>query len=103
MPPATTRHYWHYRDDFHIHTRLQAFSTRGCIPLSLSLDNLIAGTRLGLLGVSPVLAAAIFAAITVLMSFVGLRLGRAVGRLIPIRADLVSGIALVIMAVVLAL
>jgi putative Mn2+ efflux pump MntP len=73
------------------------------IPLSLSLDNLIAGTSLGLLGVSPVLAAAIFAAITVLMSFVGLRLGRAVGRLIPIRADLVSGIALVIMAVVLAL
>jgi putative Mn2+ efflux pump MntP len=73
------------------------------IPLSLSLDNLIAGTSLGLLGVSPVLAAAIFAAITVLMSFVGLCLGRAIGRLIPIRADLLSGIALVIMAVVLAL
>jgi hypothetical protein len=34
---------------------------------------------------------------------VGLCLGRAIGRLIPIRADLVSGIALVIMAVVLAL
>ena len=73
------------------------------IPLSLSLDNLIAGTSLGLLGVSPLLSAAVFAAITALMSFVGLRLGRAVGRLIPIRADLVSGIALVIMAVVLAL
>jgi putative Mn2+ efflux pump MntP len=56
-----------------------------------------------LLGVSPVLAAAIFAAITVVMSFVGLRLGRAIGRVIPIRADLLSGIALVIMAVVLAL
>jgi manganese efflux pump family protein len=73
------------------------------IPLSLSLDNLIAGTSLGMLGVSPLLAAAVFAAVTVLMSFVGLRLGRAIGRLIPIRADLVSGIALVIMAVVLAL
>jgi manganese efflux pump family protein len=73
------------------------------IPLSLSLDNLVAGTSLGLLGVSPLLAAAIFAAITVVMSFVGLRLGRAIGRLIPIRADLLSGIALVIMAVVLAL
>ena len=73
------------------------------IPLSLSLDNLLAGTSLGLLGASPVLAAAVFAAITVLMSFVGLCLGRAIGRLIPIRADLLSGIALVIMAVVLAL
>ena len=73
------------------------------IPLSLSLDNIVAGTSLGLLGFSPVLSAAIFAAITALMSFVGLCLGRAVGRLIPIRSDFLSGIALVIMAVVLAL
>jgi putative Mn2+ efflux pump MntP len=50
-----------------------------------------------------VLAAAIFAAITALMSYVGLCLGRAAGRLIPIRSDFLSGIALVIMAVVLAL
>lgn len=35
------------------------------------------------------------------MSFVGLCLGRAVGRLIHIRADLLSGMALVVMAVVL--
>ena len=73
------------------------------IPLSLSLDNLLAGTSLGLLGFSPVLSAAIFAAITTLMSFVGLLIGRGIGRLIRIRADLLSGIALVIMAVVLAL
>jgi manganese efflux pump family protein len=73
------------------------------IPLSLSLDNLLAGTSLGLLGFSPVLSATIFGAITALMSFVGLYLGRAAGRLIPIRSDLLSGIALVIMAVVLAL
>jgi putative Mn2+ efflux pump MntP len=45
----------------------------------------------------------IFAAITTLMSFVGLHLGRAAARLIRIRSDLLSGIALVIMAVVLAL
>ena len=73
------------------------------IPLSLSVDNVVAGTSLGLLGFSPVLSAAIFAAITALMSFVGLRLGRAAGRRIPIRSDLLSGIALVVMAVVLAL
>jgi putative Mn2+ efflux pump MntP len=73
------------------------------IPLSLSLDNLLAGTSLGLLGFPPVLSAMIFAVITAVMSFVGLRIGRAVGRLIRIRADLLSGIALVVMAVVLAL
>lgn len=72
------------------------------IPLLLSLDNLLAGTSLGLLGFPPVLSAAIFAAITAVMSFAGLYLGRATGRLIRIRADLLSGIALVIMAVVLA-
>ena len=72
------------------------------IPLSLSLDNLLAGTSLGLLGFSPVFSATILAAITALMSFVGLCLGRVIGRLIRIRSDLLSGIALVIMAVVLA-
>jgi putative Mn2+ efflux pump MntP len=73
------------------------------IPLSLSLDNLLAGTSLGLLVFSPVLSAAIFAAITTVMSLVGLYLGRAAARLIRIRSDLLSGTALVIMAVVLAL
>ncbi|MDX6294951.1 MAG: manganese efflux pump family protein [Kribbellaceae bacterium] len=73
------------------------------IPLSLSLDNLLAGTSLGLLGFSPVLSASVFATITTLMSFVGLCLGRFTGRLIRIRSDLLSGVALVIMAVVLAL
>jgi manganese efflux pump family protein len=73
------------------------------IPLSLSLDNLLAGTSLGLLGFSAVLSATIFAAITAVMSFVGLCIGRATGHFIRIRADLLSGVALVGMAVVLAL
>lgn len=73
------------------------------IPLSLSLDNLFAGASLGLLGFSPVLLAAMFGAITALMSFVGLYLGRAVARVVHIRADLLGGTALVIMAVMLAL
>jgi manganese efflux pump family protein len=70
---------------------------------SAFLDNIVAGTSLGLLGFPAVLSAVIFAVITALMSFVGLYLGRAARRLIPIRSDLLSGIALVIMAVVLAL
>jgi putative Mn2+ efflux pump MntP len=73
------------------------------IPLSLSLDNLLAGTSLGLLGFPPVFSALIFAVVTAVMTFVGLCLGRVVGRLIRIRADLLSGIALIVMAVVLAL
>jgi putative Mn2+ efflux pump MntP len=73
------------------------------IPLSLSLDNLLAGTSLGLIGFSPVLSAVVFAVITTLMTFVGLHLGRAAAHLVRIRADLLSGIALVAMAVYLVL
>ena len=73
------------------------------IPFSLSVDNLVTGTSLGLLGFSPVFSAVVFGAITALMSFIGLRLGRVAARFIPIRMDLLSGIALIVMAVVLAL
>ncbi len=73
------------------------------IPLTLSLDNLLAGTTLGLLGFPAVLSALIFAAITALMSFAGLYVGRALAHVVRIRSDLLSGVALVIMAVVLAL
>lgn len=73
------------------------------LPLPLSMDNVIAGTSLGLLGVSPWISAAIFGAITAVMSFAGLQLGRAASHLIRIRSDLLSGVALIIMAVVLVL
>jgi len=71
------------------------------LPLPLSLDNVMAGASLGLLGFSPWLAASVFGAITALMAFVGLRLGRAASRLIRIRSDLLGGSATVIMALVL--
>ncbi len=73
------------------------------IPLSLSLDNLLAGTGLGMLGFPPVFTAAVFGTMTVLMTFVGLQLGGVVARFIPIRSDLLSGAGLSIMAVVLVL
>lgn len=73
------------------------------LPLPLSLDNLIAGTSLGLLGFSPWFSAVVFGAITAVMSLVGLRIGRLAARLIRIRADVLSGSVLVIMAIVLAL
>jgi putative Mn2+ efflux pump MntP len=73
------------------------------IPLALSLDNLFAGASLGLLGLPPWSSAAVFGAITAVMSLAGLQLGRATARLIRIRSDLLSGIALMAAAVVLPL
>jgi putative Mn2+ efflux pump MntP len=73
------------------------------LPLPLSLDNAFAGTSLGLLGFSPWVTAPVFGAITALMTFVGLGLGRAVAHFIRLRSDLLTGVALVIMAFVLGL
>jgi putative Mn2+ efflux pump MntP len=73
------------------------------IPLSLSLDNLLAGTGLGMLGFPPVVTAAVFGTMTALTTFVGLQLGGVVARFIPLRPDLLSGMGLAIMAVVLVL
>ena len=67
----------------------------------LSADNVVAGTSLGLLGFSPWLAAPVFGAITALMVLIGLQLGRAAAGFIRIRSDLLTGVALVVMATVL--
>ena len=71
------------------------------IPLSLSLDNLVAGASLGLLGLSPWFASLLFGAITAVMSLLGLLIGRSVARLVPTRSDVVSGVALIASAVLL--
>jgi putative Mn2+ efflux pump MntP len=67
----------------------------------LSADNIVAGTSLGLLGVSPWLAPAVFGVTTTLIALVGLYLGRAAAGLIRIRPDLLTGAALVVMATVM--
>ena len=71
------------------------------LPLPLSLDNVVAGTSLGLLGFSPWLAAPIFGTITAVMALIGLQLGRLVSSFLRIRSDLLTGVALVVMAVAL--
>jgi manganese efflux pump family protein len=73
------------------------------IPLSLSLDNLLAGTGLGMLGFPPVFTATVFGTMTAITTLLGLQLGGVVARFIPLRADLLSGIGLSVMAVVLVL
>ena len=67
----------------------------------LSADNVVAGTSLGLLGFSPWLAPPVFGVITALMALVGLQIGRAAAHVIRIRPDLLTGVALVVMATVL--
>ena len=71
------------------------------LPLPLSVDNIVAGTSLGLLGFSPWVAPPVFGAITAVMTFIGLEIGRAAAHFIRIRSDLLTGVALVIMAIVL--
>src|SRR3954467_1234996 len=68
------------------------------LPLPLSIDNVVAGTSLGLLGYSPSAAPAPFGSTTAVMTFVGLGIGRAAARFIRIRADLLTGVALLVMS-----
>jgi manganese efflux pump family protein len=69
------------------------------LPLPLSVDNVVAGASLGLIGFSPWLAPPVFGAITALMTFAGLLIGKAAARYIRIRSDLVTGVALIVMAI----
>lgn len=68
------------------------------LPVPLSLDNLIAGTGLGLAGLSPVVPAVLFGTITFAMSLAGLQLGQGLSYLLPLRVrwEFVTGAALII-------
>jgi manganese efflux pump family protein len=78
------------------------WATRG-LPLPLSVDNVAAGASLGLAGYSPWLAPALFGMITFVMSVAGHQIGRTAARLIPrIRTDLLTGLAFVAMAALVA-
>lgn len=72
------------------------------LPLPLSLDNVIAGTGLGMIGLSMLVPAVLFGVITLLMTLAGLQLGGMIARLVPVRArwDVLVGAALVIEALV---
>jgi len=75
------------------------------LPLPLSVDNVAAGTALGLAGYSPWLAPILFGVITFVISIAGHQIGRTVAHFfdfIPhINTDLLTGIAFVAMAVFL--
>jgi putative Mn2+ efflux pump MntP len=73
------------------------------LPLSLSLDNLVAGTSLGMIGFPIAISVIVIGAISALMSWAGLRLGSRALDLIKPRSELLAGVALVVVAVALAL
>lgn len=68
------------------------------LPLSLSLDNLIAGTTLGMIGFPILLSVTIIGVMSSLLSFAGLRLGRTAVNLLRFRADLIGGVVLIFIA-----
>ncbi len=68
------------------------------LPLSLSLDNLVAGTTLGMIGFPMLMSVAIIGAMSALLSFAGLRLGRTAVNVLSIRGELISGVVLIFIA-----
>jgi putative Mn2+ efflux pump MntP len=63
--------------------------------LLLSVDNLLAGIGVGVMGQPFVLSALVIGTISTLMCFAGLYLGQILRRFIPKRAELLAGIYLV--------
>lgn len=81
------------------HADLDMKTARRWLPVPLSIDNVAAGATLGLAGFSPWLAPFLFAFTTFVMSVAGHQLGRTIANFIPrLRTDLLTGIALLVMA-----
>ena len=74
------------------------------LPLPLSIDNLVGGAGLGLLGFNPWISALVLGLMTFVLTMVGLLLGRLIARLVRlnVRYELLTGAGLVIQAIVLA-
>ena len=68
------------------------------LPLSLSLDNLVAGTSLGMIGFPILLSVTIIGAMSALFAMTGLKLGRTAVNLLRFRAELIGGVVLVFIA-----
>ncbi|HYJ87064.1 MAG TPA: manganese efflux pump [Pyrinomonadaceae bacterium] len=73
------------------------------LPLSMSLDNLIAGASLGMVGFPLLISVAVIGSMSALMSLAGLRLGSLAVSFLRINTELVGGVALVLIALVLAI
>jgi putative Mn2+ efflux pump MntP len=76
------------------------------LPIPLSVDNIAAGTVLGLAGFSPWLAPVLFGFMTFALSLAGHQIGRTVAHFInfipKINTDLLTGICFALMAILMA-
>jgi putative Mn2+ efflux pump MntP len=76
------------------------------LPIPLSVDNVTAGTALGLAGYSPWLAPVLFGCMTFVMSIAGHQVGRTVAHFIDfvpkINLDLVTGACFALIAILMA-
>jgi putative Mn2+ efflux pump MntP len=76
------------------------------LPIPLSVDNVAAGTALGLAGYSPWLAPVLFGFMTFVMSVAGHQIGRTVAHFIDfipkINLDLVTGACFALLAILMA-
>lgn len=73
------------------------------LPLSMSLDNLIAGASLGMIGFPLLVSVSVIGAMSALMSLAGLWLGRVAVNFLRIKTELLGGVALILIALTLAL
>jgi putative Mn2+ efflux pump MntP len=72
------------------------------VPLALSLDNLVAGTSLGMIGYPLVLSVVVIGAMSALMSLAGLLLGRTAVKFLNIKSEVFAGVLLVFIGITLA-
>ncbi|HSL55314.1 MAG TPA: manganese efflux pump [Pyrinomonadaceae bacterium] len=68
------------------------------LPLSLSLDNLVAGTTLGMIGFPLLLSVTVIGAMSSLFSVAGLQLGKTAVNFLKFRAELIGGVVLIVIA-----
>ena len=71
------------------------------LPISLSFDNFLAGTGLGMLGLPILLSAIVIGLMSGMMCILGLFVGRALAGYFSSRAELLSGVLLLVLAVAL--
>lgn len=72
------------------------------LPLALSLDNLIAGTSLGIIGFPLALSVVVIGAMSALMSLAGLLLGKTAVRFLNLKSEVFAGVVLVAIGITLA-
>jgi putative Mn2+ efflux pump MntP len=73
------------------------------LPLTLSLDNLVAGASLGMIGFPVLLSVAVIGAMSSLMSLAGLLLAKTAIDFMRIKSDLFAGVVLVFIGITLAI